>query len=179
MILIDATKKYHLMFYQMILGAENTFMDMTLLRQTNLQKLIDEFPHSPGNRAAFCRHYGLDALQIGQYFTESKNGRNIGERKAQSIEKAVGLAPGWLSQQHDSNAYDGVKATTPDSVMQESHHEYHSTASMQLMWATPEEAAILTQYRLATTESQKMMANFADTLIKDPEKLKKLIKLAV
>jgi len=155
-------------------------MDITLIRQVNLQKLIDDFPHNPGNRAAFCRHYGLDALQIGQYFTESKNGRNIGERKAQSIEKLVGLTTGWLSQEQPDNPYAKTQSAPALHVADERRDDsYANAGQMQLMWATAEEAAILTQYRLATSESQKMMSNFADKLIKDPEKLKKLIKLAI
>lgn len=154
-------------------------MDITLIRQSNLKKLIDDFPHAPGNRAAFCRHYGLDALQIGQYFTESKNGRNIGERKAQSIEKLVGLPIGWLSESHSGNPY--AKKISPTSVktIEENHQESYTPAEpMQLIWATAAETAILTQFRLGTAESQKMLTNFAESMIKDPEKLKRLIKIA-
>lgn len=155
-------------------------MDITLIRQNNLQKLIDDFPHNPGNRAAFCRHFGLDALQIGQYFTDSKNGRNIGERKAQSIEKLVGLEPGWLSKEHTDNPYTKVATKPHQSAVEEPREAiYAAPDTMQLMWATSTEAAILTQFRLATTESQSMMISFAEKMIKDPEKLKKLIKLAV
>lgn len=72
------------------------------IRKENLRQLIDDFPIAPGNRAAWCRHYGLDPLQIGHYFTKSKNARKMGERKAREIEALCGKKPGWMDLDAES-----------------------------------------------------------------------------
>lgn len=93
-------------------------------RKQNLQRLIDSFPEAPGNRAAFCRKFGLDPLQIGHYFTASKNGRRMGEQKAREIEQKIeGLPTGWLDQAHSPLA-GKVNPITPRSNSTDSGDEF-------------------------------------------------------
>jgi hypothetical protein len=144
-------------------------MDIKNTRASNLQRLINEYEDAPGNRAAFCRRFGLDPLQIGQYFTNSENGRNIGEKKARQIEELVGLTHGWLDQvEHDT--------TTPTTLHAIKEVRSAYAEDHQLIWATNEEQALLTQFRLGTVTSQELMMNFAKNAIKDPEKVKRLVK---
>lgn len=102
----------------MILAREHWCMKKELwqIRRDNLQALIDQFHEVPGNRAAFCRTYGLDPLQLGHYFTVSKNARRMGERKAREIEaRTKTLSAGWLDQPHasfDSSLFEAETPTT-------------------------------------------------------------------
>lgn len=103
------------MFYQMILLRDHAPMNKELweIRRDNLQGLIDAFPEAPGNRAAFCRKYELDPLQIGQYFTLSKNARKMGERKAREVEEKIGIRSGWLDDTHDAISSEVFEPAAP------------------------------------------------------------------
>lgn len=106
----------------MILVGEHPAMNREIweIRRDNLQALINIFPGAPGNRSAFCRKYGFDHLQIGQYFTASKNARRMGERKAREIESKIGtIRQGWLDDEHDMVTADVLQEAAPDAVANE------------------------------------------------------------
>ena len=74
-------------------------MDIYAIRRKNLQSLIDS--RANGNAAEFARLVNRERAQIAQYLSERYNeGRSIGERVARQIEKALGLAHGYLDAQH-------------------------------------------------------------------------------
>ena len=145
--------------------------NMHQIRLSNLQRLIDDYPTDPGNRAAFCRAYGLDPLQVGQYFTGGENGRNIGERKARAIEGVVGLDAGWMDR-HDSSK---SASTHEKSVYLESKIE-PKTPQLDLVYVTREEMDILTNFRQSTENGREILSNMAKNIEKDQAKLKKLSK---
>lgn len=140
--------------------------DMHKIRLANLQKLIESHDPDPGNRAAFCRAYGLDPLQVGQYFTGGDNGRNIGERKARAIEQAVGLENGWMDQSSNESAKTNFKSIAT------------TTPPMPLIYVDFEELELLTHLRQSTPAGREILINFAKTVEKDHSKLKKLSKVA-
>lgn len=142
---------------------------MHQIRLDNLQRLIDDYQADPGNRAAFCRAYGLDSLQIGQYFTGGENGRNIGERKARTIEESVGLESGWMDRQVPLTVRQDVPVYFEAKIAPKA-------PTLDLVYVTHDEIELLTLLRQATAAGKEILFNVAREVEKDQAKLKKLLK---
>lgn len=157
------------------------------IRLINLQKVINEFSPSPGNRAAFCRAHGLDPAQLGQYFTGSEHGRKMGERKAREIETAASLPPGFLDQVESERDHH---ATMPEAQNQASHNgapiTYETTRPnhaltaeettyvrpYNLVYCSAEELAVVTAMREADKHGYQMIVTAAKNAPRDLSKLK-------
>ncbi|MFZ3001406.1 MAG: hypothetical protein WA071_13845 [Undibacterium umbellatum] len=141
------------------------------IRLQNLAKLIENFELGPGNRAAFCRAYGFDPLQMGQYFTESDHGRKMGERKARSIETKIGLNAGWLDKDH-SNTND-----VSSRPIHTNEAPTKSVPKISLIYADDEEIEMLTAYREATELGKNLFRAAMKNAPRDIERLKTLRKV--
>lgn len=74
-------------------------MNRIELRRVNLQKLVDD--RFQGNKAALSRAAEIHPNHVNLVLTPNKkHQRNLGEGLAREIEKKLGLAEGWLDEEH-------------------------------------------------------------------------------
>lgn len=72
-------------------------------RRTNLLRLIDE--RFEGKKGRFADAIGRERPLIYRLFSNTAGSkRNIGEELARDMEHKLGLTPGWLDQDHTTQA---------------------------------------------------------------------------
>ncbi len=134
------------------------------IRRANARQLSKEC----GGNAEFSRKVGFSDARTSQLLGE-KFSRNIGHKAAAQIEEAFKLSTGWLSVNHDYQ-------THPSNDTKQVEEPSTGYDKPQLIYATPDEIALLSRYREITKDSQAGVWTALQIGERDEEKITRILK---